>query len=329
MTWRYFMYRKDTFLNGIIAAVYLATLIFLGSTGMNLISMSEKGTEDSRLIGASYMTMNNEFYDIINEQIRVRVEGEGDQMVLRDPGLDANRQAEQINSMLSMGISALIVTPVTADGLSDVLARAQELGVKVIVVDTELDRDGQANCTIVSDNFRAGYMIGEYMMKQRESGRILVLNHETALSAYRRVEGFKSAIRSNPNYQIVKEIDCKGQYEIALPLIEQYIEEDGGFDTVFSLNDLAGEAAVTAVRNHPELGKVYVYGVDGSPDAKMMIRSGEMDATAAQFPTEIGEQAADILYRMLEGDEYPETITVPVDLVCYDNLEKFDINRWQ
>ena len=53
MTWRYFMYRKDTFLNGIIAAVYLATLIFLGSTGMNLISMSEKGTEDSRLIGAS------------------------------------------------------------------------------------------------------------------------------------------------------------------------------------------------------------------------------------------------------------------------------------
>jgi ribose transport system substrate-binding protein len=323
------MYRKDTFLNGIIAAVYLATLIFLGSTGMNLISMSEKGTEDSRLIGASYMTMNNEFYDIINEQIRVRVEGEGDQMVLRDPGLDADRQAEQINSMLSMGISALIVTPVTADGLSDVLARAQELGVKVIVVDTELDRDGQANCTIVSDNFRAGYMIGEYMMKQRESGRILVLNHETALSAYRRVEGFKSAIRSNPNYQIVKEIDCKGQYEIALPLIEQYIEEDGGFDTVFSLNDLAGEAAVTAVRNHPELGKVYVYGVDGSPDAKMMIRSGEMDATAAQFPTEIGEQAADILYRMLEGDEYPETITVPVDLVCYDNLEEFDINRWQ
>ena len=138
------MQSKDKLLNGIIVAVYLAALIFLGSTGMNLISLSEKGTEDSRLIGASYMTMNNEFYDIINEQIRV--------------------------SMLSMGISALIVTPVTADGLSDVLDRAQRLGVRVIVVDTELDRDGQADCTIVSDNFRAGYMIGEYMMKQQESG---------------------------------------------------------------------------------------------------------------------------------------------------------------
>ena len=47
------MQSKDKLLNGIIVAVYLAALIFLGSTGMNLISLSEKGTEDSRLIGAS------------------------------------------------------------------------------------------------------------------------------------------------------------------------------------------------------------------------------------------------------------------------------------
>ena len=31
---------------------------------------SENQKEHSILIGASYMTMNNEFYDIINEQIR-------------------------------------------------------------------------------------------------------------------------------------------------------------------------------------------------------------------------------------------------------------------
>ena len=51
-------------------------------------------------------------------------------MVLRDPGLDVERQAEQINSMLDMGISALIVTPVSFIGLSDVLQRARDMGVK-------------------------------------------------------------------------------------------------------------------------------------------------------------------------------------------------------
>ena len=96
------MWGKDKIVNRILAAVYLAALILSFSTGMNWLRLSDKGTENSRLIGASYMTMNNEFYDILNEQIRVRVEGEGDLMVLRDPGLDVERQAEQINSMLDM-----------------------------------------------------------------------------------------------------------------------------------------------------------------------------------------------------------------------------------
>ncbi|MEE1050569.1 MAG: sugar ABC transporter substrate-binding protein, partial [Lachnospiraceae bacterium] len=85
----------------------------------------------------------------------------------------------------------------------------------------------------------------------------------------------------------------------------------------------------TAVRRHPELGKVYVYGVDGSPDAKSMIGAGEMEATAAQFPTEIGEEAADTLYKMLRGEDYESTITVPINLVYYSNLEQYDSNRWQ
>lgn len=166
------MWGKDKIVNRILAAVYLAALILLFSTGMNWLRLSDKGTENSRLIGASYMTMNNEFYDILNEQIRVRVEGEGDLMVLRDPGLDVERQAEQINSMLDMGISALILTPVSFDGLSDVLQRARDMGVKIIVVDTEVEQEGLADCTIVSDNYRAGYAIGEYMMKKQESGNI-------------------------------------------------------------------------------------------------------------------------------------------------------------
>ena len=323
------MWGKDKIVNRILAAVYLAALVLLFSTGMNWLRLSDKGTENSRLIGASYMTMNNEFYDILNEQIRVRVEGEGDLMVLRDPGLDVERPAEQINSMLDMGISALIVTPVSFIGLSDVLQRARDMGVKIIVVDTEVEQEGLADCTIVSDNYRAGYAIGEYMMKKQESGRILVLEHETAISGRRRVQGFKDSIAGNKRFEIVNEIGCKGQYEIALPLVEDYIQDGGEFDTVFCLNDLAGEAAVTAVRRHPELGKVYVYGVDGSPDAKSMIGAGEMEATAAQFPTEIGEEAADTLYKMLRGEEYESTITVPIDLVYYSNLEQYDSNRWQ
>lgn len=50
--------------------------------------------QNAHLIGASYMTMNNEFYKIMSEEISAGVEAEADRMVLRDPALNADRQAQ-------------------------------------------------------------------------------------------------------------------------------------------------------------------------------------------------------------------------------------------
>ena len=52
--------------------------------------------KNAHLIGVSYMTMNNEFYKIISEEINAKVESEGDQLILRDPALNVERQIEQI-----------------------------------------------------------------------------------------------------------------------------------------------------------------------------------------------------------------------------------------
>ena len=82
--------------------------------------------ENAHLIGASYMTMNNEFYKIMSEEISARVEAEGDRMALRDPALNADRQVQQITEMLDMGIDVLVVTPVEQKGLASVLEQAKK-----------------------------------------------------------------------------------------------------------------------------------------------------------------------------------------------------------
>lgn len=84
--------------------------------------------ENSHLIGASYMTMNNEFYKIMSEEISARIEAEDDKMVLRDPALNAGRQAQQITEMLDMGIDVLVVTPVEEKSLTTILERAEDCG---------------------------------------------------------------------------------------------------------------------------------------------------------------------------------------------------------
>ena len=63
--------------------------------------------------------------------------------------------------------------------------------------------------------------------------------------------------------------------------------------------------------------------------SKALIKEGMMQASAAQFPTEIGKKAADTIYELLNGREVEENVLVPVELITGDNVEKFGTDRWQ
>lgn len=290
-------------------------------------SLNQK--EHSFFIGASYMTMNNEFYKILNEEIANRVEMEEDRMVLRDPALSAKRQIEQIDEMIEMGIDVLVVTPVDWKSLSGILKKAKDQGIYVIVVDSNLEDESLADCTITSDNYNAGQIVGEYFLKEHEEAQLLVMTHEVAKSGQDRVQGFLDVVERNQGIHIVDKINCDGQLEIAMPRIQEAIDEGLVFDSVFCLNDLASVGVVAALDDNDLLEDVKVYGIDASPDAKALIKEGMMSASAAQFPSQIGQSAADIIYKLLKGEPVEKNISVPVRLVTEENVEQFSVDRWQ
>ncbi|SFK91092.1 monosaccharide ABC transporter substrate-binding protein, CUT2 family [Lachnospiraceae bacterium KH1T2] len=286
--------------------------------------------EKSHLIGITYMTMNNEFYEIVNEQISHRVEAQGDRIVLRDPALSVERQQTQIKEMLDMGIDALVLTPVNAQSLTDILKEAKAKGVKIIIVDTELESPDLADATIISDNYDAGRMIGNYYLKTHTSkSKIVVLTHDEAISGRERVRGFIDEVSKDSDAEIVEKVPCEGQYEIALPAMEKLIEDKVQFDAVFCLNDFAAMGAAAALQKNGMLDDIDLYGVDASPDAKVLINEGMMQASAAQFPTKLGTMAADALYDLLDGRVVEKEVLVPIQLVTENNVSAYTIDRWQ
>ncbi|HBA67772.1 MAG TPA: GntR family transcriptional regulator [Lachnospiraceae bacterium] len=324
------MDKKYKYMCGIIFllanAAAIAAGIFFFWSGQDF-SLNQK--ENSLLFGASYMTMNNEFYKIISEEITYRVEAEGDRMVLRDPALDVRRQIEQIQEMLDMGVDVLIITPVDWESLTEVLGQAKRQGTLVVVLDTNVQDSGLVDCTITSDNYQAGVLVGEYFLAQHDKSRILVMTHGAAKSGQDRVQGFIDTVSENENMEIVKKIECEGQLEIAMPQLQKAIEEGIEFDSVFCLNDLASVGAAAALDEKNMLDEVDLYGVDASPDSKALIAEGMMQASAAQFPAQIGKEAADVIYRLLDGEQVEKNILVPVELVTEKNVKQFGVDRWQ
>lgn len=314
--------------------IYILTSIVLWAvTGFFCFSFysytSSRVAGNHHLIGASYMTMNNEFYKIMNEEISQRVEAEGDQIILRDPALSVERQIEQINEMLDMGIDVLVLTPVDWASLTDVLKRAKEMGVYIVVVDSNVKDSSLVDCTITSNNYAAGKFVADYFIGKHTKAKVVLMVQDSAKSGRDRTQGFVNAISEYKDIEIVDEIECEGQLEIAMPLMQDLLESGIEFDTVFCLNDLAAVGVVAALDEKGLLDQVEVYGVDASPDSKALIKEKMMVATAAQFPSQIGLNAADNIYRLLEGKTVAQNTYVPVELVTYDNVDSYGIERWQ
>lgn len=280
-------------------------------------------------IGATYMTLNNPFFNIIDDEIRNVVEAKGDVLISLDPALDLEKQKEQIRYLIDQKVSLLIVNPVDFNGLHDVLQEARSANIPVITVDTDVRENSLVAYSLMSDNYDAGVQCANDMMKRVKSADIVLLQHSTAYSAVQRIQGFVDTIKDKPQYKIIERIECEGQLEIAMPLMDEFLRKDVSFDVVMALNDPSALGALASMQHHDKLDDVLVYGVDGSPETKALIHENMMSGTVAQSPISMGKQTVDVAYKILNKEDYHKKTLIPVTLITKDNIDKYSIEGWQ
>lgn len=323
------MKRSYSYIGAALLLTVLSVSIYLYSD-LDRTDYSANQAESRRVFGAVYMTMNNPFYVIVDDEIRSVIEGHGDVLLTRDSALDQMKQNQQIYELIRRNVAAIFVTPVDWMGVTPALEAAKEAGIPVIVVDAPVYGENLAACTILSDNYRAGVLCAEHLIAHKDGGTVVLLTHPGAGSAVDRIQGFKDTIGRDGRFQVAAAKECSGQLELAMPAMEQLLSDYPEADIVMALNDPSAMGAMAALEEHGRLSGYWVYGVDGSPDAKAMIAEGMMTATAAQFPNRFGRLAAQKAYEILDGDwDEEEEIVVDVELVTADNVEEYGVDGWK
>ena len=284
--------------------------------------------EHRRKLGALYMTLNNPFYEVIDEEIRAAVENHGDILISRDPALDADKQIEEIQELLDAGVELIFINPVDWQKSEPALKLAYNARVPVIAIDTNVEDDKYVVCTVVSDNYLAGVQCAEHLINHSSGGKIALLKHSQARSSIDRMRGFKDTIAGHENFEIAAESECFGQLEFAMPAMHEMIEQHPEINIVFALNDPAAMGAVAALQSVNRLQDVLIYGVDGVPETKEMIYTHKMTATAGQSPKRIGRIAADRAYKILAGEEVQNLIQIPTHLLTSENVTVNDLGSW-
>ena len=283
-------------------------------------------------IGATYMTMNNTFYTVINDEIRKKADDRGAVLKTLNPVLSVKNQCRQIETFIKEDFDVIIINPVsgTSRKLNEALGRAKRHGIKIVVVDSQMKNSKNVDCTVVSDNYNAGVLCARNMMKTMPEADILLLQHWNAMSVKERYRGFSETIKGKRNYRIVRRVETLGQTEVSMPKVSREVKDGLNFNVVMALDDQSAVGALAALDSCNVRRPVRVYGIDGSTNMKKLLRTkGDAWATVAQSPIKLGEEAADVSFRVARDMKVPKKIVIPVHMITRRNVDRYNVEGWQ
>ncbi len=310
----------------IIIGVLLVGFIFFDTLE---ITNGNTSQQTPTVFGATYMTLNNPYFRVLNDSIKEVIEANGDILITRDAVQDPDRQIRQIREMIKENVKVIFLNPVDSGKISVALEECQKAGVVVINVDTLVAEDEYVVSAIESDNYNAGVLCAEDMMKKKSSAKIVMLDSPGTDAIVKRVRGFKDSIKEFPQYEIVYRQSGRAELEVSMDVMSRILNMRIEFDVVFCGNDPTALGALAALQQKRMTDNVLIYGVDGSPDVKSMIKDGEIEGTAAQSPKILGSIAAETAYLYLSGEPIEKHIQIPGPLITKENLHKFEIDEWQ
>ena len=296
--------------------------------------VSEKKAEDAKHYKFGYTCMDgtNPFFVTIHDKMKEMVEAKGDEFVVTDPGNDVTKQISQVEDMLSQNLDGLFMNPVDAQGIIPALDQVKEAGVPIVGFDTEVGDMSYLVTYTGSDNYNAGKVVGEDLVKKVPGGgKIIVLDSPTMQSVVDRTNGFLDAIEGH-GFEIVAQQDAKGNLQVAMGIAEDLLQAHGDVVAIFGGNDPTALGALAAANAAGiKKGECYIYGIDGSPDIKAELASGEslIEGTGAQSPVSIAEKAVNLMYAYVNGETLEERYPVETFLITAENVAQFGTDGWQ
>ncbi len=238
---------------------------------------------------------------------------------------DANKQIDQINTLLLESPKALLVSP-AEESVAPAIEKAYDQGVPVILLDRGIPGD-KYTVHIGGDNVDIARQAAEYIVKRLNGhGIVLMIQGKAGADATNdRRDGAMGVFNENPGITVIQGDYCKYQRQAAQDYMESFLQSGKPFDAVYAHND---EMAIGAYQAYDHAGtkpakKPIFVGVDGcQQEVVQMIKDGKLDATF-RYP-DPGPKGIEVAAEIIKGNmPKDKKIVLPTEIVTKDNADKY------
>lgn len=227
--------------------------------------------------------------------------------------VDVETQIESIRRMTEDGVDGILVAPTDSAAVVPAIQEAREQGVIVIAVDTPTDPVDAVDAVFATDNLRAGALVGGYAREKVAqlgiSPRVALLDLAPGIaSGELRREGFLTGFGIEEDDPVVSgSADTEGDEDLARVAMRQLLADDPGINVVYTVNERAALGAIDVMRDAGiDMSEVVVVSVDGGCAAmKGVVRPGDLDATAQQYPENMAAQGVRQIAEAVRGGDRP------------------------
>jgi ABC-type sugar transport system substrate-binding protein len=228
---------------------------------------------------------------------------------------DQNSQITAFTSFIDEGVDAILLSATEATGWEDVLSRAQEAEIPVVLLDRGIEPNDESLYTsrIAPDNVGISASAAEWANAQFPDGaNYVVLEGPPGLSVVNdRNKGWDEAI--DPKLTKLESQSANWSTEEAKSVFETMLKANGNdIQLVFAQNDEMGLGAALAVE---EAGltpgtDVKIITIDGTKAALEALAAGRLSFVAEYNPL-FGDDAIEVVNAAIEGNEVESSIVVP------------------
>lgn len=235
---------------------------------------------------------------------------------------DVAAQITQIEDQLARGVKGIALAPTDPNALAPVVEEALADGVAVVFIDTKGSNEGVTY--IGTDNEAGAALAANFICDKIPSGSevAILTGIVTQSTGKARADGARSGL-GGCGLKIVAEQSGEWDRAKGLSVMENIITGNPGIKAVFASNDNMALGAVEALKSANMLDKVMVVGFDANPDAAASILAGEMTASVAQNPANMGALGIESLIKLTKGEELPPVIDTGTVLVTKENAADY------
>jgi ribose transport system substrate-binding protein len=275
-------------------------------------------------LGVTVQNTDNVFFRVEIDAISRMAGQVGTDVIVRSAEQDIHRQIEQIEALVADGCQALIVDAVDSHAVRDAIRAAVDA--RTVVVAVNVGADG-AQATVTTDNLQAGRLVAQSIAQRlNRRGTVAVVGGLDVTAVRDRLIGFASTLQGYPDMRMLRPVagdhSRAGGYKAA-----KRIFTDEPPDAIFAINDPTALGVLDFLVEHKF--NTPIFSVDGSaPAVEIIADGGQIVATAAQDPTELGRRAfvaANALFS--ENARVPAQQNLPTRLIDADSVANYEAWR--